>query len=284
MTTTTLSYQGSRIRLRGAMLNLTDMWQAADRPPNRHPADWLALEESQRFRTHAGTHRNDVSDLFAPGAGLAGICHLDSDGLVATVRGNPGGTWADWPLALDYARDLSPPFHLWCDTVLRAALPRPDEARPAGHDPLRAYLDQQFQRLHLRFDTLDRHAADLMFLQIASQHLVLGTRQNFSRLSQAAIRRAVAAEPYGGRCPCCGDARVLTRARQVVEGAEFDHFFHRSLNRPEHGWLICAKCHSDLTHGGYLLHFSHMPRFRAFQALVLAQRHRSRMRRGRTAE
>ena len=42
--TTTLSYQGSPIRLRGAMLNLTDMWQAADRPPNRHPADCLALE------------------------------------------------------------------------------------------------------------------------------------------------------------------------------------------------------------------------------------------------
>ena len=30
MTTTTLSYQGSRIRLHGAMLNLIDMWQAAD--------------------------------------------------------------------------------------------------------------------------------------------------------------------------------------------------------------------------------------------------------------
>jgi hypothetical protein len=266
------------------MLNLTDMWQAADRPPNRHPADWLAFEETGRFRTHAGTHRADATDLFAPAAGLAGICHLDTDGLVATVRGNPGGTWAHWPLALAYARDLSPPFHLWCDTVLRAAMPRPDEAPAAGDDPLRAYLDEQFQRLHHRLDTLDRHAADLMFLQVASQDLVFGTRRNFSGLSQKAIRRAVAAEPYGGQCPCCGNARVLTRARQVVEGAEFDHFFHRSLNRAEHGWLICAACHSDLTHGGYLLHFSHMPRFRAFQALVLAQRRRGRMRRGSMAE
>jgi hypothetical protein len=284
--TTTLTYQGSRIRLRGAMLNLTDMWQAANRPPNRRPSDWLALEETARFRTHAGTHHTDATDLFAPNAGLAGICHLDSDGLVATVRGNQGGTWAHWPLALAYARDLSPPFHLWCNTVLRAAMPRPEEAPAAGHDPRRVHLDEQFQRLHRRLDTLDRHAADLMFLQIASQDLVLGTRRDFSEANKAAILRAAEAESYRGQCPCCGDAPVLTEAGRPVKGAEFDHFFHRSLNKVEHGWLICAACHSELTHGGYVLHFSHMASFRAFQALVLAQRHRGRMRRrrGRTAE
>jgi hypothetical protein len=73
------------------------------------------------------------------------------------------------------------------------------------------------------------------------------------------------------------------RQRQVA-GAELDHFFHRSLNRAEHGWLICANCHIELTHGGYLLHFSHMTRFRASQALVLAQRRRGRIGHGRTAE
>jgi hypothetical protein len=264
MTTTTLSYQGSRIRLRGAMLNLTDMWQAADRPPNRRPSDWLALEETGRFRTHAGTHRADATDLFAPNAGLAGICHLDSDGLVATLRGNQGGTWAHWQLALTYARDLSLPFHLWCNTVIRAAMQRPDEAPAAGDDPLWANLDEQFQRLHHRLDTLERHAADLMFLTLSAQDLVLGTRRNFSGLSQAAILRTVAAEPYGGQCPCCDDAPVLNRA-----------------GRP-----VGAACHDDLTHGGYVLHFSRMPRFRAFQAAVLEQRHRGRMhlRLGSTAE
>ncbi|MGK7870545.1 KilA-N domain-containing protein, partial [Falsiroseomonas sp. E2-1-a20] len=279
-------YQGSPIRLRGAMLNLTDMWQAADRPPNRRPSDWLALEETGRFRTHAGTHSPDATDLFAPNAGLAGICHLDSDGLVATVRGNQGGTWAHWQLALTYARYLSPPFHLWCNTVVRTAMQRPDDAPAMGHDPLRAYLDQQFQRLHHRLDTLDRHAADLMFLTLSAQDLVLGTRRKFSGLSQEAILRTVAAEPYGGQCPCCDNAPVLTEAGRPLPGAEFDHFFHRGLNRPEYGWLICAACHSDLTHGGYLMHFSRLPRFRAFQALVFGQRRRGRMhmRLGSTAE
>ena len=61
-----------------------------------------------------------------------------------------------------------------------------------------------------------------------------------------------------------------------MPGAEIDHFFHRGLNRPEHGWLVCAACHGELTHGGYLARFLRMPEFRAFQAAVLEQRRRER--------
>ena len=50
-TTSTLSYRGTPIRLRGAMLNLTDMWRAAGCPEHRRPADWLAFEETARFRS-----------------------------------------------------------------------------------------------------------------------------------------------------------------------------------------------------------------------------------------
>jgi hypothetical protein len=83
-----LSYQGTPIRLRGAMLNLTDMWQASGRPNNRRPSDWLLLEETTRFRAYAGTHWTEVADPVAVNAGLAGIWHLDTDGFVATVRGH----------------------------------------------------------------------------------------------------------------------------------------------------------------------------------------------------
>jgi hypothetical protein len=71
--------QSSPIRLRGAMLNLTDMWKAAGRPENRRPADWLALDETQRFRAHADTHTTEEADPtgsadpFGSNAGLAGI-------------------------------------------------------------------------------------------------------------------------------------------------------------------------------------------------------------------
>ena len=115
-----------------------------------------------------------------------------------------------------------------------------------------------------------------MFLQLSAQELVLGNRLEFTALGRGIITRVVAAEPFGGQCPCCRRERVLTEAGRVVPGAEFDHFFHRGLNRPEHGWLICAACHAELTHGGYLARFMRMPEFRAFQGAVLEHRRRER--------
>ena len=152
---------------------------------------------------------------------------------------------------------------------------RPDGLPAAGNDPLLAHLAELFRHLHRRLDVLDRHAADLMFLQLSAQDLLLGQRRDFSRLSQATILRVVAAPPFDGQCPCCGQAPVLTEAGRPVAGAEFDHFFHRGLNRPEHGWLLCAACHAELSHGGYLVRFARMPEFRAFQAAVLERRRRA---------
>ena len=276
--TSTLTYEGTSIRLRGAMLNLTDMWRAAGRPENRRPSDWLFLKETQRFRILAGTHATDVDDAVASNAGLAGIWELDTDGLVAAMRGNGGGTWAHWQLSLPYARYLSPRFHLWCNTALRAVMEQRDEHPAADDDPMLTHLTGQFRQLHRRLDTLDRHAADQMFLQISSQELLLGNRRDFSGQSRAVIASVVAAPPYEGVCPCCGVASVLNEVGKPVPGAEFDHFFHRGLNRPELGWLVCADCHADLTHGGYLVRFARIPEFRRFQAAVLEQRRRSQSR------
>jgi KilA-N domain len=281
--TSTLRYQGTPIRLRGAMLNLTDMWQAAGRPENRRPSDWLALEETQRFRAYAGEHWTEAEDPVA-NAGPAGICTIDTDGFVATTRGHQGGTWAHWQLALAYARYLSPQFHLWCNTVVRAAMERPGGLPVLDPDPVLLHLTLHFRAMHRRLDILDRHAADLMFLLLSAQDLLLGKRRDFSERSQAAITRVVAAEPFDGQCPCCSRKPVLTEAGRPAPGAEFDHFFHRGLNRPEHGWLVCPACHAELTHGGYLARFARLPEFRAFQAAVLEQRRRAQAKPGSPAQ
>lgn len=144
-----------------------------------------------------------------------------------------------------------------------------------GIEVLMAFLTEEFHKLHRRLDTLDRHAADLMFLQVSAQEVVLGQWQRFSLRIQALIIEAVAAEPYAGQCPCCTSTPVLTEEGRVIEGAEFDHYYHRGLNRPEHGWLICQACHRELTHSGYLASFERLPEFRRFQAAVLAQRWRA---------
>jgi hypothetical protein len=163
-----LSYQGRPIRLRGTMLNLTDMWRAAGYPEYRRPIHWLALEETTRFRTHAHTHWTDPDGEGRQNIIQDDIIRLDPDGFVATTRGRLGGTWAHWQLALAYARYLSPEFHLWCNTVVRAALVWHDGRPVADHDPLRQHLARQFRALHDRLDTLERHQADLMFLQLCA--------------------------------------------------------------------------------------------------------------------
>ena len=122
----------------------------------------------------------------------------------------------------------------------------------------------------------------LMFLLLSAQELVLGNRLEFTGLTRATILKAVAGEPFEGQCPCCSQVRVLTGRGRPVPGAEYDHFFHRGLNRPEHGWLVCAACHAELTHGSYLARFARMPEFRAFQGAVLGQRRRAREQRAGT--
>ena len=274
-TTSTLSYRGTPIRLRGAMLNLTDMWRAAGCPEHRRPAKWLAFDETARFRSHAQVHWTEPEEpAFADNVLQEDIIRLDPDGLVAALRGRRGGTWAHWQLALSYARYLSPEFHLWCNTVVRAAMERRAGPPGAEHDPLLLHLAREFRALHRRLDTLERHAADLMFLVLSAQDLFLDRRRDFSERSQADIAKVAAAEPFGGRCPCCGRGRVLAEGGRVLPGAAFDHFFHRGLNKPEHGWLICRQCHDELTYGGYLVRFLRFPEFRAFQAAVLEHRRR----------
>ncbi|MBL6081329.1 KilA-N domain-containing protein [Belnapia sp. T18] len=269
-----LSYQGRPIRLRGAMLNLTDMWQAAGGPENRHPAHWLILNETQHCRAQPQIHWIMFEAPTADTVISDGSIKIDGDGLVATLGGHHDGTWAHWQLALSYARYLSPRLHLWCNTVVRTAIAQPSGSPTPRHDPLLPSLAQQFRSLHRRLDILDRHAADLMFLQLSAQDLLLGKRRDFSERSQAIITRVAAAEPFNSQCPCCDTNPVLTEAGRPLPGAEFDHFFHRGLNRPEHGWLVCAACHGELTRGSYLVRFARMPEFRTFQAAVLKQRRR----------
>jgi hypothetical protein len=165
-----------------------------------------------RVATHAGEDWTEVDDPVALDAGQIGIWHIDSDGLVATTHSPEGGTWAQWQLALAYARHLSLRLHLWCSTVLRAAMARPGGGLPMAADPLILYVTQQFRDLHRRLDTLDRHAADLMFLVLSAQDILLDKRRDFSERSQATIVRVTAAEPFEGQCPCCLREPVLTEA------------------------------------------------------------------------
>ena len=270
-----LAYDGIVIRKRGSMLILTDMWRAAGGHSARRPSLWLALDETAHFRKFVRIHT--VDDTIMPSGlnvGQDDIMDPRQDGLVLAGRGKGGATWAHWQLALAYARYLSPPFHLWCNSVIRTVMEQPGLDSPKGGEALFRFLESRFQLLARRFDTADRHAADLMFLISSTQEILLGKRRDFTDRSQGIMRLVIGKAPYEGRCPCCEEARVLGPMGNRVTGADYDHFFHRGLNRPEHGWLICRSCHFELTQAGCLARFARVGEFRAFQSRV-AERRRS---------
>lgn len=101
-----LVYQGTLIRDKGEMLSLTDMWKAAGADASRAPAEWMRSADADRFVGFVADTLN------------MGISH---DEIVKTVRGGRApGTWAHWQVAMAYAKYLSPEFHMWCNSVVRA--------------------------------------------------------------------------------------------------------------------------------------------------------------------
>ena len=101
-----LIYNGTAIRDKAEMLSLTDMWKAAGSDGSRQPSNWTASADGVRFIEYA-------ADILNPGN--------SGNDLVKSVRGGRHpGTWAHWQIALAYAKYLSPEFHMWCNSVVRA--------------------------------------------------------------------------------------------------------------------------------------------------------------------
>lgn len=99
-----LVYNGEVIHERHEMLSLTDMWKAAGSPENREPFNWERKEGAAFIDAVALTLNLPVRQVLSKKAG----------------RG--GGTWAQWQVAMAYAKYLDHDFHMWCNEVVRARM------------------------------------------------------------------------------------------------------------------------------------------------------------------
>ncbi|WP_112309720.1 KilA-N domain-containing protein [Pseudogemmobacter bohemicus] len=108
-----LVYNGTAIRDKGEMLSLTDMWKASGSPEAKRPANW-SRKEGADFIAHVSMILNMPV------------------GHIQTSRGGSGSgrgaTFAHWQIAIAYAKYLSHEFHMWCNSVVRAAM----EGKPVG--------------------------------------------------------------------------------------------------------------------------------------------------------
>jgi KilA-N domain len=98
-----LTYNGTDIRDRDEILCLTDMWKAAGSHEEQRPAQWARHTEGRVFIEY-----------------VAASLNLTAEQVYNVSRGRHGGTWAHWQISLAYAKYLSPEFHMWANSVVRA--------------------------------------------------------------------------------------------------------------------------------------------------------------------
>lgn len=88
---------------KGDKLSLTDMWKAAGSDDSKRPTRWLESKPVQEF-----------IEVVAGNVGISDI--------ISAGRGRNGATFAHWQVGLAYAKYLSPEFHMWCNTQVRAVM------------------------------------------------------------------------------------------------------------------------------------------------------------------
>lgn len=116
MTTTdlvTLDFRGSAIRREGDWLHATDMHRACGADPNKAPAQWQRLPQTQEYLTALAVEESHSNATrVVPGRGDRG-----------------GGTWLHRLAAVEYARYLDPAFAVFVNKVFLAATePRPNDS------------------------------------------------------------------------------------------------------------------------------------------------------------
>ena len=137
-----LTFGGVTIGVDGDMLFLTDMWKAAGSDDSKKPNDWRAQEATKQFVEYIeGT-----------------IARENGNELFRVVRGgtNPG-TWAHWQIGMAYAKYLSPSFHAWCNSVVRAhMLDRVAPAPPTSFVEPKSTMDWHKHLMEVHKQSMER--------------------------------------------------------------------------------------------------------------------------------
>lgn len=106
---TTLSFREAHINVRNDQLCLTDMWRAAGSPDSKRPSKWLSSKQAR-----------ELTAFLEEAHGIQNSDTMGSSGSSQGFGSGGGATWRHWHLGLAYAKYLSPEFHVWCNTVVRA--------------------------------------------------------------------------------------------------------------------------------------------------------------------
>lgn len=215
---------------------------------------------------------------------IAENLRYSNSNIIISVRGKgkEQGTWVHRQVALKLAAWLNPKFEAWVwgqiDSIL---LGKQVAHREVGEHQL-AVVQNAVSVLQEKYESLVLQIAEAIASQKRMYDLFAemlpmikridertqGIREGFSnetkRMFDECCKRY-----YGGRCPCCQERMIFESGKKVTYIYEYEHYHHRSMNRPEHGWVVCKSCNGKLKNrkiDGFW--FQAGPAFLQFQRLM----------------
>jgi hypothetical protein len=122
-----------------------------------------------------------------------------------------------------------------------------------------------------RLIIVEHNQRDILFLLRSLRHALHNNRVELSPETKRIHREVIRMQPFNGHCPCCLETKVVADDGTLIPPAEYDHFWRAVYSAPVHSWLICRRCHQDLTNDRHLAWYNRLTtRFRRYQAATEA--------------
>ena len=261
------SYNDTLIECRPSdeFINATAMCQATGKRWN----DYASNKQTQEFLSSLEKHTGIL------------VCEL-----VQSSRANVGvggGTWVHRRVAIHLAQWCSPDFAVWVSGQIEAIMTGRQVAHREHAEFAMTRMEDNVLSLQNRVCFVIEEMALLrreqqeqnkkllsLYEQLGPAILRIdertqGKREGFS--SEVTKQFVHCVEKfYSGKCPCCMLRVVVENGKRVPHVAQVDHYYHRSMNRMEHGWLVCKTCNTKLKNrkpNGFW--FQSGPAFHSFQ-------------------
>jgi len=199
--------------------------------------------------------------------------------LVQSNRGQNGGTWVHRRVAIHLAQWCSPDFAVWVTGQIEAIMTGRRVAHREHAESAIANIQNDISVLHNKYESL---VTRMLSIQEQNQQILnellpmvkridertQGIREGFSSDCEKQFIKCVE-RFYRGDCPCCHQQQIVKNGKRVPHISQLEHFHHRSMNRLEHGWLVCKSCNNKLKNrkpNGFW--FQAGPAFQQFQRLL----------------